>query len=230
MNLSQTYSFPNITVNKPGACDQYLRQNLSSTCVNDYQGLSTYPTIIEFDRGLTTSEQSSLNTLMINYVDPAVFLVLDHTETKTLHSDFIIDPYNTTINNTCVLQTLIFSNQNNNSLVLDSLKTVVEYNCPNVQNYLNTTSGNLSIEIYDITRNYSIGSITTPLNEVATQWNIMANQGITHGNVIYRTLQFTNLRNACPNYDIILQLRGMQSDTNYNARLHSLQYLFYTEQ
>jgi len=224
------YSYPNITVNKPGACDQYLRNNLPGSCVNNYQGLSTSPTIIEFNRSLTFDEINDLNILMSNYIDPDIFLVLDHTETVALNSNFSNELNNTIIDDKCVFQTIIFKNQNNNSLILDSMKTVIEYNCPNVQNYLNTTSGNISLEIYDITRNYSIGSISLDLNEIGVHWNTLANENNTSGNIIYRSFQFTELGNICPDYDIILQLRGTQSDSNFDYRLHSLQYLYYTEQ
>jgi hypothetical protein len=230
MSSPQNYTFENVTVNKPGACDQYLRTNLPNSCVDNYQGLSTGPTIIEFNKTLTIEEQDALNILMANYIDPEVFLVLNHTENITLHSDFFQNINNSIIDNKCIFQTVIYTNQNENNLVLDSMKTVVEYYCPNVQNYLNTTTGNITLEIYDITRDYSIGSINQNLNEIAVHWNTLANQNITTGNTIYRSIQFSELRNACPNYDVILQLRGTQSDANFDYRLHSLQYLFYTEQ
>jgi hypothetical protein len=224
--MSYTYPFPDKICNKPSALHEYINANIDWSV--HFFGLSTGPLLIYADIQLTEIQLSNLTTIVNNYTDPAVYLAFDHVDTLTLNSKFNDDNDNVIIDNKNVIQTFIYSTQNiSTPTVLDGLKTVIEYNCPNVQNYVNTTSGNISIEIYDITRNTSISSKTVDLNEIAQSWNTLAQTGSTQGSTIYRTILFTGLINKSPNYDVVLQLRGSTSDSNSKFRCNSLQYLYY---
>lgn len=224
-----SYSFPDIICGKAGACDQYIRKHID--WVSNFQGITTGPLTIYSDIPLTEIQLTDLTTLLNAYIDPEIYLSFDHVETLTLNSKFNNDLDNIIINNKNVIQTFIYSTQNiSTPTVLDGLKTVVEYHCPNVQNYVNTTSGNISIEIYDISRNISIASKTVDLNEIATKWNNLAQNGSTEESTIYRTILFTGLMNKSPNYDVVLQLRGSTSDSNCEFKCNSLQYIYYNVQ
>lgn len=221
-----SYQFPNIVCNKVGACDQYIRANID--WVSNFDGISTGPMTIYTNNPLTDIELTNLTTLINSYVDPAVFLAFDHAETLPLHSNFNTDADTDIINQKSVIQTFIYSTLNiRKPTVLDAMKTIVEYNCPNVQNYLNTTTGNISLEIYDTTRNVSITTNIIDLNEIAVNWNILAQTGSTEGNTIYRSALFTGLMNKSPDYDVVLQLRGLTSDSKCEFRCHSLQFIYY---
>lgn len=215
-----SYIFENIVVNKPGACDAYIRKNISWN--DDFNGLSTNPLNIQVNRELSQEELTSLTTLLNNYVDPSVFLSLNHTETICLHSHFTTDADNVLIDDFSVIQTLIFSGNNvDASVVLDSAKTVVEYFCLNPQNFISDKSGSITIEIYDITRNISIASQTIELGSIAEEW------GENDSSTKYRSLMFTGLMNKTPNHDCIFQFRGKTSRNDFTFRINGLQYIYY---
>lgn len=224
--MSYSYSISDIICNKPGALHKYIQDNINWDI--NFVGVSTNPLVISTDIELTEIQLSELTNILNAYVDPVVYLAFDHVDTLTLNSKFNDDLDNIIIDNKNVIQTFIYSTQNiSTPTVLDGLKTIVEYHCPNVQNYVNTTSGNISIEIYDITRNISIASKTVNLNEIAVNWNNLAQTGTTQGSTVYRTILFTGLMNKSPSYDVVLQLRGSTSNSNCKFKCNSLQYLYY---
>jgi hypothetical protein len=160
------------------------------------------------------------------------FLVFDHVETFPLHSHFTNDPDNSVSNGNVTLQTFIFSSNNlSNNVVLDSLKTIVEYKCPNVQDFLNITSGNslqTGLSIEDLTRNVTISSQNIDINDIVVIWNNLANSGVTGGNIQYKSIQYTGLINKNLGHDCIWQLSSPDPIVpNFTFRCHSLQYQYY---
>lgn len=224
-----SHSFPNKIVNKPVALDKLIRSNISWGM--DFNGVSTDPLVVYFSRELTIEEDEELHQIVENYTDPAIFLVYDHSNTLSMYSHYTNDDANIKTDGKCVLQTFIYNNPSaNNGLVLDSVKTIVEYACPNVQNFLNTTSGNISLSIVDITRNVVIFDLTKELDTIALEWNSMAATGSTESNTVFKSVQFDGLMNKTPNYDVIWQFRGNTSNDTFTYRCNSLQYLFYNVQ
>lgn len=219
------YTFETITVNKIGACDEYIRANVD--WVSIFDGLTSNPLVVHTLESLTELQLTNLTTLLGSYVDPNIYLVVDHTSTLTLHSHFTNDSINVIIDNKEVIQTLIFPVKTSDTYVLDTAKTVIEYNCPNPQAFLNTTSGNITLDIFDITRNCCVSSRTVNLNEIATSWNTLAQSGSTVGNTVYRSLMFSGLMNTTPNHDVIFQFRGATSNSDFSFRMNGLQYIYY---
>lgn len=219
-----TYNFPEKTIQKVGALEQQLEQSSFKDILG---GISYPPLVVSMTSELTVSQLNDLTLLITNYIDPAFYLTLDHTTSLAMHSHFTNDQ-DTMMGTQTVLQTLIYTASIDTNIVLDSCKSIVEFHCPNLQSYLNKTTGNINVEIYDITRDTSIASQTLQLNDIAVQWNILANTGSTTGNTMYRSVQFTGLKNKNPDYDCIFQLRGSASDTSFTYRLNGLQYLYYS--
>lgn len=223
------YEFPNCTAHKLIALDDYIRKHVSWSA--DFEGMNEDPITVQVSRDLTETELSELTTLIGEYVDPEYFLVFDHTENFALHSHYTNDTDIIYFNDKSIMQTFIFSNRNAYDSALDSCKTIVEYTCPNVQNYLNITSGNINIEIYDITRNISISNKTIDISNIATQWNTLAQTGSTSASTIFTSTTFDGLLNKTTGYDCIWQLLGSPSHPeNFTFRLNGLQYLYYTIQ
>ena len=231
-----TYNFPDLVCGKLGACDAFILKNID--WVDNYQGLSSDPITVNTTEPLTDTQLSGLTALLATYTDPAYWLVLDHTNNQPLHSHFLSDCIG--IEDCGIMQTFIMEGtQPNQPIVMDSIKTILEFSCLNVQNFLNTTSGNISVEIFDITRNTSIATESIDIGSagIATQWNTLAQTGITTGSILYKSLQFTGLMNKNPNYDTVWQLRGAingvigDSITGFNIpfdfRCNTLQQLFY---
>lgn len=221
------YPFPNIVCNKSSVCDEFIRANINWN--DNFNGISTPPLTIFTNTPLTDNQLADLTTLLNTYVDPVVYLSFAHTETLAMHSHFTSDTDNVIFDDKKVIQTIIFNSKNNNStVVLDSLKTIVEYTCPNLQNYINATSGSILIEIYDLTRDISIASKTIDLNEIAVGFHTLAQTGSSQSNTRYRSVMFTGLMNKNPDYDCIWQIRGWKSDDNFDFRCSSLQYIYYS--
>lgn len=224
-----SYQFPNCTAGKLVALDNYIRKNVSWSA--DFKGLNQDPITVSVSRALTQTELADLTTLIGSYTDPAFFLVLDHTESLALHSHYTKDIDNIMIDNKNILQTFVFTNRNSDYLVLDSCKTIVEYTCPNVQNFVNTTSGNINVEIYDITRNVSISNKDIDISPIAIQWNLLAQTGSTSGSTIFSSTTFDGLMNKTTGYDVVFQLRSsVSAPSSFDFRLNGLQYLFYSVQ
>ena len=233
--MSFSYPYPNCICNIADSLDFYLRANLDSSF--EYSGINTYPTTVLTQVSLTDTQLTELTPLMNAYTDPAVWLTFDSTSISCLHSHWNTDTDNsivyegTTAN--VIPQTFIYSvlNQQINSTVLDGLKTIVEYNCPNVQNYLNTTSGSIYLEIYDITRDTQITYQNIDISDIASTWNTLAQTGSTVGNTIYKTVQYSGLMNQNPSYDVIWQLRTNNGgDSKFIYRCNCMQYLYYQVQ
>ena len=224
--MSFSYPFEK-QVTKADAFDSYLKKNVSWP--SDYQGLSTSQNqaVIFVMRELTTEEQTDLQTLVNNYTDPAVWLTFDHVETMAMHSHYTDDTDNHIIDGQDVLQTFIFCNMNTPDTVLDSLKTIVEYKCNDLSTFAASTDGNITLSLYDVTRDVQILSSTIELNEIATRWNTLAEQNVTK-DVVFRSAQFYGLMNTVPNYDCVWQLRGsVEPPGSFTYRVNGLQYIFY---
>ena len=218
-----SYQFENIQCSKPGACDSYIRKNI--TWGDNFSGLTTGPLIIYTNTPLSNNDLEALTTLLNNYIDPSVWLSFDHTETIALHSHFTnvgdID------NN--VIQTLIFPGTNyDETTTLDCIKTVIEYKCTNVQNFINVTSGNIYLEIFDLTRNTIKCAETINYDSIIDTWRTLAESGSTQGNTQFKSFAFGNLMNTNTNYDCIHNYRGLQ-DNNMTFRINGLQYIYYNK-
>lgn len=233
-----SYPFPDVVCGKAGACDAYIRANINNpnnsdlNWVSHFQGISTAPLTVYTDIPLTESQLAALTVLINAYVDPAVFLVFDHVDTFPLHSHFTNDRDNTIYNGNVILQTFIFSaNNNSDNIILDSLKTVIEYDCTNVQDFLNITSGNTlqtGLSINDITRNVTIASQDINIDDVVSVWHDLAVAGSTSGNIQYKSIQYTGLMNKNAGYDCIWQLSTPSPiETSFTFRCHSFQYIYY---
>ena len=235
--MSSYYQFPNINCGKAGACDAYIRANINNkndpnlNWLSNFQGISTVPLIIYCSSPLTDGELAGLTTLINAYVDPAIFLSFNHVETFPSHTPSTNNLSNSIINDNLVLQTFIFSAKQENNVVLDSAKTIVEFICPNVKNFLNITTGSTletGLCIQDITRNIMISSQDVNIDNIITIWHDLAATGSTQSNSQFKAVQYTGLMNKNPSYDCIWQLCSPAPfDSNFTFRCHSLQYIYY---
>lgn len=205
------YSFPNLVV-KAAAFDHYIRTNVSWASV--FGGIVTDPMTIVSQRELTPEEYTELETLVSNYVDPAVFLSLNNTFSYPLLSSHNTNPENVIIDDLSVLQTFIFNSASNNNdgLVMDSCKTVVEYL---VEENFSGTTAPITLQIFDVTRNTPIATSTFTVDLPAGP------------QTFFKTHTFYGINSNTTNYDCILQIRASSSTTGFSFRLNGWQYLFY---
>jgi hypothetical protein len=180
---------------------------------------------------LSQEQLTTITTLVTNYVEPPYDLNFSHTESIALHSHYTNDPDLVVINGRSVVQTLIFTNRNSEGTgdVLDSMKTVLEFNSPNLQSFLNVTSGSVQFEIFDITRNYQVELETIDISPIVSQWNTLAQTGATNGNTVYKSFMCNGLMDKTTDYDCIYQFRLTTSNPDFNLRMNGLQWLFYTK-
>lgn len=186
---------------------------------------------IQTTEPLSEEQISTTTSLVTNYVEPPYDLNLSHTESIALHSHYTSDPDLVIINDRSVVQTMIFTNRNNqdSSVVLNSMKTVFEYNSQNVQSFLNVTTGSVQFEIFDISRNYQLCLETLDISDIVSDWNTLAQTGSTSGNTVYRSFMCDGLMNKTTNYDCIYQFRMSTSSPDFNLRMNGLQWIFYTK-
>lgn len=195
---------------------------------------------INTSQALLNTELFTLTSLVTNYTDPAYFLTFANTISMPLLSPYTNDASLLPSSivggiNSKILQTFIFTNQNTTDQFLDGIKTVFEFTTPNVQNFINNTTGNITFQVYDNTRNYVILSQNIDISNVLTHWNTLASTGSTIASTCFQSGYFNGLMPQTTNYDCIWQLRMNTSDevnnnSNYYVRINGLQYLFYNKE
>lgn len=229
--MSFTYNFTKeITI--PTAIDDYLRKsNIPGYNGCGYQDDGSFLLTVNTSTELSTDDQTRLTDLINAYVNPPYFLMLSRTNAVPLHSHFTLDDPDV-IDGKTVLQTYIYNGNTtaDSGEVLDGIKTVVEYKVNNVQTWVNNTTGSLSFEIYDISRNITITSRDIELGSIAQQWNQLAQTGSTEGSTLFRTELFTGMMNVSPGYDCVWQMKGkVDPPDTFDFRVNSYQELFYNK-
>lgn len=178
---------------------------------------------------LSEGQLITITDLVTNYVEPPYDLDLSHTESIALHSHYTNDQDLVVIDGRSIVQTIIFPNRNTEESVLNSMKTVFEYNAPNLQSFLNVTSGSVQFEMFDISRNYQVCLQTINISNIVSDWNTLAQTGSTNGNTVYKSFMCEGLMNQTTDYDCIYQFRMSTSNPDFNLRMNGLQWLFYTK-
>lgn len=188
--------------------------------------------IVKTSGTLSEEQLATVTTLVTDYVEPPYYLSFSRTESLALHSHYTSDSDLVQADGRSVVQTLIFTNRNQEieGQVLNCIKTVLEYNTPNLQNFVNTTSGSIAFEIFDITRNVQICLNELDISEIATGWNTLAQTGSTSGNTVYKSHMCGGLADKTTDYDCVYQFRLSTSHPDFNCRMNGLQYLFYNKQ
>jgi len=217
-----SYTFTK-TVNKPEAFNFYLDEHFPVALEISIEG--TTVTCVSVD-ALSTENQTLLTTLVTDYVDPEVFLQFSHTESLSGVSE------KSNLQTPRDVQAYIFPSTTNitDGTVLDSLKSIVKLQCYNVETLLNTpalTTGSVTVEVHDDTRNMAIASETVNFDDVISGWNTDATNGLTGEVVANKTVMFTGLINKSTTFDCIWSFRISTTDARLYGRLNGLQQLFY---
>lgn len=228
--MAYSYAFPEKTVAIPDALDHHVRTSVD--WASHYQGLETNPLVVLSAVELTETQQVALTALIDGYADPAQWLTFDHTTVTPMHSHYTTDASNVLSDGLYVLQTLIFANQNSFDMVLDAIKTVVEYHCPNPVAFgADTEEGYITLQIFDLTRSVVVCSQTVALGQIADDWNALALANSTTPVTAFRTAMFYGIAPMTTGYDCVWQVRGSVSNpASFTYRINSLQYLFYNVQ
>jgi hypothetical protein len=118
---------------------------------------------------LTSSQAAQLATIVNNYTDPAVSLQLD--TTQTMPSSSVL----TSTSTLTPVMTFIFTDQINFDQALDGIKTIIQVSSTNPPTFV-TSPVQVTITIFDITRNIQVASQIVDLTSVFTKWQL-TNQG-----------------------------------------------------
>jgi hypothetical protein len=227
--MSFPYNFPKPGVQKIQALEYHIKSNIS--WINDYIGMSYSENVVTVfaSRTLTTEEETALDTLIVNYVDPDQFLIFDHSESFPMKSEWANDPDAEIINGKTLVETLILNNTAGGSDdVLDSFKTIVEYYIPNVSLLGTGSTASINIEIFDNTRNYLIANTVVELGSIQNTWAVLAESGSTAPNTQFRSTMICGINKKLCNHDCVWQLRCSTTPNNiFDVRFNSLQYLYY---
>lgn len=212
------------TFNKPGVGKVYA---FEATICNTpkYNGyIYTDPDLTIFtSEALSTEEFNSLQAIIQNYTDPAVFLVLNSTIPDTIRSN--------TTNSTSpeVVQTFIFTNTNQyGNGTFNAIKTVFEYATDDVSQWADFEGQlTVSFQIYCYTRGISISNFTINITDVANSWKQMAQNNETGYRTVYRTFVVEGLRNSVANYDCLWNYILGVFDSKLKTTIHAKQMLYY---
>lgn len=228
--MSVMYEFGNEIKNLI-ECQEYILNNIDWK--DNFSGISIDPLVIyTASKSLTIKELTSLTIIIKMYIDP-IIITLDHTDAYSCNSSYTCDLYNSYTNDSknIIIQTFLLSAKSKENIKLDSIKTIMEYKCYNVEDFINITSSNnlqTELSIKDISRNIDISLKKINIDDIVKKWNKLAKTGVTGENTQYKTIQFTGLINKNPGYDCIWQLcTPCPIDSNFTFKCHSLQYLWY---
>ena len=219
--MSTRYNFTKTGIAKPIAADDYFKKNFAL-----YVDMSYADPDLSIDtlEPLDETTLAELQTLVDNYVDPDVFLVLKST---------ITDPANskaTSSTSPMVVQTFIFASRDTDGQgVLNSMKTVIEYSTPDVSTFageelLECTT---TFQIYCYTRSVLLTSVDVNVDDILASWQTMANNSETGPRSVFRSIQIEGLRTLVTDYDCIWQYKLAVSNTDVTARAHGIQWLYY---
>jgi hypothetical protein len=110
------------------------------------------------------------------------------------------------------------------SIVVDSMKIVVEYDAT-ATDFANfdpdTESPTLTLELYDLTRGFSIASSVVDLKNIAIGWK----NG--ESSPKWKTTQFYGLMDKITGYDCIWQVKGSVNDSRFTYKLNCIQKIYY---
>lgn len=210
----------------PSAFDAYLRAHID--WVADYEGFSTGPVTVYVSRALNPTEKSALDALVAAWVNPAKFLIYDRVEPLPMYTNLVTDAQSPTlVDGKKVLQSFIMTNRNSEDNVMDALKTIVEYVCPDpVAFAADPVARDITLELYDITRNVSISTLVIALGDIQSAWNALNTSDAT---ATWRSAMFMGLHTKTTNYDCIWQIRAAASTpSTFTFRLCGLQQIFYS--
>jgi len=209
------------TYNKPNAFKAYIMENLTWVTRIELDPLSNSVTLFS-DTELSPLDLETATTTIDSYVDPESFLIFKQAYNNPMSTKFNTDE-SLIIDGKKVMQTFIFTKPILDNLILDSLKTVVEYNCPDTSLFDLQSGESITLQIYDITRDVEILNRTILLDEIETKWNGL----LVGSDTVFRSAFFGGLQYALPDHDCVWQICVECSNTNFRVRLNSLQQLFY---
>ena len=202
----------NITVNKPGAFNEYITTKLP---LLDYINTSKGKVEIFCTRSLLQSELDTLTISVNSYTDPAEYLTLASQFTDS--SDTL--PVNSTT--TVTVKTFIHQASYLGDGIFNTFKSVVKYTA----NVLPVSSSCiLTLQLYCETRNFIMKTVTVDISSIIDEWKNSHSLGPF---VKYQTIMISDLKSTVTNYDTICSIKGNISSPNIYFSLHSLQSLFY---
>jgi hypothetical protein len=145
-------------------CPKYLALNENQ---ND--------TTITVSEALNNTELTALTTLVNNYVDPSVYYQLTKIDNFPMMSNF------TSSTSLLPVGSIIYSNTNSATLVMNQVKLVIAMNCLNTATFTNTSTGNVTFELLDKTRNVVIVPETViDVSQILENWSL-DNEANTNG-------------------------------------------------
>ena len=221
--MSFSYEYTKLIL-KRSAFESYITSHIS--WIDDYDGSSFTEDLIFIlsVRELTIEEKEALDILVAEYVDPESFLIYANSVSSPMETVFSSEP-GLTIDNKRVLQTFIFSLCDEPEKVIDAIKMVVEYRCPDVTNP--PVDGSIDLLVWDMSRDTQIASINIPLNEIQTRWDQMNANEETGSDTVFRTVMISGIASMTPDYACVWQIRGSTSSNQFDFKLNGLQTIFY---
>jgi hypothetical protein len=193
-------------------CPKYLALNENENDTN-----------ITVSEALTETELTALTTLVNNYVDPSVYYQLTKVDNFPMMSNY------TSSTSLLPVGSIIYSNTNSATLVMNQVKLVIAMQCLNTATFTNTSTGNVTFELLDKTRNVVIVPETViDVSSILTNWSLdtEANTNGYPNGYLTKVIQLYDFANAFPNHDIILQFNLSSCETDVSVAVECIQFLW----
>ena len=229
--MSFTYVFYN-SINKNTAFTDFMT-NLYPDIFVSHNSISPTEVEVTFNRELTPEEQISIGNAVSAYVESIYYLVLHHTETQLMNTDY------TNSSDFKILQSFImppdneFINENKIDVNthLGDIKTIIEIATDDVT-FTNTWDPVtnpiiISLQIYCLTKELIVTTDDIDITSIVSAWK-NADPPLTGEKHAWKTHQIYGLYNVLPNHDCIWQTSLKTNNANIKLKLNGLQKLYYT--
>jgi hypothetical protein len=200
---------------------KYLQENFSS----HYVGIlaNQDDTSITVDLELSETDLTELTTLVNNYIDPSIFYQLNKVDNFPMMSNY------TSSTTLLPVGSIIYSNTNSSNMVMNQIKLVIAMQCLNTATFTNTSTGNVTFELIDKTRNVVIVPETViDVSSILINWSAETSANTTGypNGYLTKVIQLYDFANAFPNHDIILQFNLSSCESDVSVAVECIQFLW----
>ena len=220
-----TFSLPTNPIIKFNAFISYINNystyKLTNLSMQD-NNIIIISSSVEFD----STVQADLQTYISDYVDPEVWLTLDHIDNQYL---------TTTISNSSepvIMQTFIISPESDGT-VLDQMKTVVQCSTSDITMFQNWNSNvnpiTIDLCLYNFSESNILKQYSYDQNHIGTSWSNAANNGTVGAASNWNIIQLYSILDVLPTSDCIWQIKSSISNSNVYHGFNSIQKLYYNK-
>jgi hypothetical protein len=175
-------------------------------------------------RTLTDAESTALQTFVNAYQDPVEYLELNYVTSNASKSKGISS---STLSP--AITWILSGTSNTDSMgIFNALKTVLCTQTNDMSLFADVQSVSVQFELYSVTRDYVMASITIDISDVVASWKASVLAGtLGASDMNLKSIMLDNLKNCMCDYDNICQIKLSVTNPNICVSTNGMQLLYY---